>query len=125
MSLANVTTIDERRDRELRKKLLMVLHIVRGYSPDGSASAGYLLNEALKVCRPLRFDSDAHALGLMRDLVHLGYATESANGERRPGEAFGLDWARFTVTAAGSQRYTTGSPLHPLMDDVDALKGGF
>lgn len=118
------TATDDRCDRKLRNSLLMVLYVVRGHSVDGAASAGFLVKEVLKACRPLRFDSDAHALGLLRDLVNLGYATESANGDRRPGEEFGLDWCRFGVTAAGAERYLTGLPVNRLMDDVDALKGG-
>jgi hypothetical protein len=116
----NLDAAHNARDRRLRKKLLFVLYMSRGHSQTGFLSGRFLADQAGSlVGRGQGFESDGHAMGLVRDLVNASLVTEKPLGFLRRGERFGLDHVQFAITDAGTVLCIEDDsrPPHPLVDD--------
>lgn len=109
---------EHRRDRRLRKRLLLALHAVR-VRPQGGWATGRFLADLVDGALPggQRFDSDLHVLGLLRDLVRARCARE--RDDRVLGnEPFGLDVLSYRVTSHGSAVALEAVDPHPLIEDA-------
>src|SRR5689334_13192770 len=71
------TLIDQRRDLRLRRRILQVLHAARVH-PDAGRMCGQCVVDVIDGATPAaqRFVDDAHARGLLRDLVSASYVEE-------------------------------------------------
>lgn len=108
----------KKREKRLRAKLLLVLQVTSRTAPTGFISARLLVDQADGLMGPKQgFDDDAHALGLIRDLVRAGFAEEKPLGERRRGQSFGVDFLQCGITDKGGQLAEQLIPPHPLVDD--------
>jgi hypothetical protein len=113
----NVDVAEHRRDRRLRKRLLLALHAARVRPHSGWAS-GRFLYDLVDGATPggQRFESDLHMLGLARDLVHAKLA-EERDDRRRENEPFGLDVLSYRVTSHGSALALEAVDPDPLVED--------
>lgn len=106
-----------KRDAVIRRKLLFALAICRT-SPTGGISGRELMNQVAGLLPPRQgFESDDHALLLMRDLVAAKLAEERKLGERRRGQSFGIDWIELAITERGLALYEQKIPANDLVDD--------
>jgi hypothetical protein len=104
------------RDRRLRKRLLSTLHMART-GPTGELGAQTLVDLVNSVMPPdQQFESDDHAIALIRDLVAKELATERTINLRR-GERFCLRHLAVKVTAEGSSLINETLPPDPDIDD--------
>lgn len=106
------------RDAKLRGKLLFVLFETASRAPTGFMSARQLINFAnMLVDESERFESDEHALSLIRYLVSAGYAEERQTENRMEGEKFTPELLRFAITAKGQQMQEHVVPPDPMIAD--------
>ena len=107
---------EHRRDRRLRKRLLQALHAVRVH-PQGGWMSGRFASGLVDGAQPggERFESDIHALGLLRDLVNSLYAEE--RDDRLCRAPFTLEVVSFRITAAGSAIVLELVDPDPLLED--------
>jgi len=93
---------EHKRDRRLRKRILLALHAAR-VRPEAGWMSGRFLYDLIDGALPggQRFNSDLHLLGLVRDLVNAGYAQER-DERQRVDELFSLDTLSFRVTSQGT-----------------------
>ena len=117
---ANADFAEHRRDRRLRKRLLLALHAAR-VRPAAGWVDGRFLYDLVDGAEPggQRFASDLHMLGLARDLVNRRYA-EERDDRRRPDDPFGLDALSFRVTAHGTALAVEAIDPDPLVEDARA-----
>jgi hypothetical protein len=113
----NTDQAESRRDRRLRKRLLLSLHATR-VRPESGWASGRFLYDLVDGATPggQRFDSDLHMLGLVRDLVNAGYADER-DDRQRADEAFALDTLSYRITAHGSALALEVIDPDPLVED--------
>ncbi|QOV91641.1 hypothetical protein [Humisphaera borealis] len=112
----NFDYAEHRRDRRLRKRLLQALHAVR-VRPEGGWVTGRFAFDLVDGAQPggERFESDIHALGLLRDLVNSHYAQE--RDDRPTREPFTLESVSYRVTAAGTAVVLELTDPDPLLED--------
>ena len=117
MNLSDIDRAEHRRDRRLRKRLLQVLHAAR-VRPEFGWASGRFLFDLVDGALPggQRFDSDAHLLGLMRDLIAAGYA-EERDDRTRDWERYGLDTLSFRITSHGTALVVEAADPDPLVED--------
>lgn len=115
---------NRQRDRRLRRRMLSTLHLSRAMSPRGGLG-GRALKDLVDGVMPggQGFEGDRHAMELARDLVNKGLAEESRLPMRR-GQAFGLDFAFFKVTAKGSGLVEETVPPDADIDDDRIVEDG-
>jgi hypothetical protein len=111
------------RDRKLRRMLLQQLHYVTRTAPSGDVGGETLRDYVSGQIRDPQqnFESEAHALALMRDLVNKQLASETKTTRYR-GETFGLRHLRFAITAKGSSLYMGTEPVDADIDDDRVLE---
>lgn len=108
---------NRRRDRRLRKLVLLALHASRGETPTGQLPARRVVDLVDSVARgSQRFESDRHALQLIADLEAKAYLAKEVRGLRRD-EAFGLDHLWLKVTATGVSLVEQSIAPDPDVDD--------
>jgi hypothetical protein len=111
------TTIELARDRRLRRKLLVALRIANQVSPSGQLSGQFLRDQVRDYLRgEPSFESDSHALDLLRSLVAAGYVEES-DGRRRRGESFGLEHMLYRISEKGMRLLIEALPPDPMIED--------
>jgi hypothetical protein len=109
-------TFNLKRDRELRKHLLRTLHRVQ-IAPLKGLHGSKLMQYVDDLMPPVkRFESEDHALLLMRELEAKGLATieDERNGRS---QMFSLDRLVVRVTAKGSSLVKMTAPADPDIDD--------
>jgi hypothetical protein len=107
----------KKRDKKLRKRLLMVLHSALNQSPTGELSGpGAMDLAALGAYGDQGFEDEAHALRLARELVNKGLITERIIGLVR-GERFDLRHTAYRITDKGSSLFLETAPPDPDVDD--------
>ena len=108
---------EHKRDRRLRKRVLLALHAAR-VRPQAGWMSGRFLYDLIDGALPggQRFDSDLHLLGLARDLVNAGYAQER-DDRQRENEPFSLDTLSFRVTSHGTALVLEAIDPDPLVED--------
>src|SRR3954471_25016179 len=76
----DIDQAEHKRDKRLRKRLLQVLNAAR-VRPEVGGASGRFIYDVVDAAVPggQRFESDAHMLGLMRDLIAAGYVEERAD----------------------------------------------
>ena len=103
----------QERDRRLRKSLLSTLDLAKKYSPTRGLSGRNLVVQAeSNVVRDMRFEDDAHAMSLIRDLVNKGLAEEELLTRRR-GQSFGPEFVVVRITDKGSMLVREQIPVDP------------
>lgn len=91
-----------KRDRRLRRRLLQTLHAVR-VSPRGGLHGRRLIEIVEATLSPGElFESDDHAIGLLKDLEAKGYATLADERKYPQRQRYSLDWLFAAVTDRGS-----------------------
>jgi hypothetical protein len=131
MPITEFNAGDKKRDARLRRKLLMVLALEAGHGPSSFVPARWLVDLTQGMlegdARLQGFQTDDHAMGLIRSLVTLGYVIEKENDNpselRRRGDEFSLDHCRFAISADGLKLYNDVLPPNPLIDD-DRIPAG-
>ena len=120
---ANTDFAEHRRDRRLRKRLLLALHAAR-VRPAAGWVDGRFLYDLVDGALPggQRFASDLHMLGLTRDLVNRRYV-EERDDRRRADDPFALDALSFRVTAHGTALVVEAIDPDPLVEDQRADRG--
>ena len=90
-----------KRDRRLRRRLLDTLHGAR-VGPLGGLY-GRKLVDIVDTCSPpgQRSEGDAHAEGLLQDLVAKSLIARE-DRRKRSSQPYGLDYLLYRITAAGS-----------------------
>lgn len=113
----NTDVAEHRRDRRLRRRLLMALHAAR-VRPAAGWVDGRFLFDLVDGALPggQVFGSDLHMLGLARDLVNRRYAEERDHRRRRD-DLFALDHLSFRVTAHGTALVVGAIDPDPLVED--------
>jgi hypothetical protein len=113
---------DRQRDRRLRRRMLSTLHLAR-IGPGGGLG-GRVLRDLVDGAMPStqQTTDDDHALGLVRDLVAKGLATETDQRTHKR-QRFSLDHLFFRVTAKGSSLWNETIPPDPDVEDQRIAKG--
>lgn len=113
----NTDQAENRRDRRLRKRLLLALHATR-VRPEGGWASGRFLYDLVDGATPggQRFDSDLHMLGLIRDLVNAGHADERDDRQSAE-ESYAIDTLSYRITASGSALALEAIEPDPLVED--------
>ena len=113
----SIDVVEHRRDRRLRKRLLLALHAARVRPQSGWAS-GRFLYDLVDGATPggEQFESDLHLLGLLRDLVNAKLA-EERDDRARENQAFGIDALSYRITSHGSALALEAVDPDPLVED--------
>jgi non-canonical (house-cleaning) NTP pyrophosphatase len=107
-----------KRDKRLRRQLLMVIYLAAGHHASGYVHARFVVDQAASVAgRGQGFEDDAHALQLLRELKTFGMVEEREIKGRRVGQKFGLDWVEYCLTDKGAQTHLQAIDPHPLIED--------
>jgi hypothetical protein len=107
---------EKQRDRILRKKMLFILSLCTSSPRGGMGGRQLLMNVAEDVADGLGFESDDHAMRLIRDLVNKRLVTEEIL-ERLRGRIFGPEHLFLRITDAGSRLIRRVAPIDPDIDD--------
>ena len=109
------------RDRRLRRSLLGVLQAARA-GPRGGMHGRRLKEAAASPLPPdERFESDDHAVALLRDLEGLGFVTLADERTRR-GQEYSIDYVFARISAKGSGLLDEAEPPTPMVDDERNLE---
>ncbi len=105
------------RDRRLRRSILTALAGAKRFGPAGDLD-GITLRDVAQAGLPeqQQFEDEAHAIGLIRDLVAKEMISESRTGLRR-GERFGLRHMRLAILDKGTRLLNETLPVDPDIDD--------
>lgn len=108
---------ERKRDLRLRKRLLQVLHAAR-VRPEQGWLSGRFLYDVVDGASPggQSFDGDAHAAGLLRDLVSGGYADERDDRWKTYHPA-NLDFTSYRITHRGTALVEQRIEPDPLVED--------
>lgn len=107
-----------KRDRRLRKRILSVLRLAIAQSQTGELDGRTLVDTIDGVMgRGQRFESDEHAITLLREMAAKGLIEERDTRRYPKEQAFGLDRLAYKVTAAGHALWNESLPPDPDVDD--------
>jgi hypothetical protein len=110
-------TAHRKRDLRLRRRLLMLMHAARVRPEQGWATGRFLVDVADGALPgPACFEDDAHAIGLLHDLVAGGYA-ERRDDRRRRRQPEGLDFTSYRITHKGVALVEEHIEPDPLIED--------
>jgi len=105
-----------KRHARVRAKMLVAIHAARA-NQHGGWITGRGVIESLAWCGPdYRMADDAEAMGLLQDLVSLGYADEQDNREDHA-QPYGLDHLTYCVSAKGVGFINRAEPATAMIDD--------
>ena len=108
---------NRKRDLRLRKRILQLLDAAK-VRPDSGWASGRFIYDLVDGALPggQKFEDDAHARGLLRDLVGAGYVQERDDRTRRWQPA-GLDWTSYRITNRGTALVAEAIDPDPLVED--------
>ena len=117
MDIHGIDQAEHRRDRRLRKRLLQVLNAAR-VRPEAGWASGRFISDIVDGALPggERFESDAHVLGLMRDLISADYV-EERDDRTRDWQRYGLDYVSYRITHHGTALLHEAVDPDPLVED--------
>ena len=106
-----------KRDRRLRRRLLLMLHAVR-VGPESGWCGGQFLYDVVDAALPAGqgFDGESHLVGLLRDLVSAGYA-EERDDRTRQSQGACLEFTSYRITSKGTALVTEAIDPDPLVED--------
>ena len=108
---------EHRRDLRLRRRILQLLHAARVHEHGGWASGRFVVDVIDGATTPASgFNDDAHAAGLLRDLVAGGYVEQRDDRTRRY-QPLGLDFVSCRITHRGTALVEEQIDPDPLVED--------
>jgi hypothetical protein len=115
----NINPATIKRDKRLRRRLLDALYTQRG---NGHCTGRFLL-DALQMYLPPgdRFQSDAHILALLVDLVSKGYVAERDDRERHT-DPNTIDYRSYVITGHGVSLIEQSIAADPDIEDDRIIK---
>lgn len=116
MAEANIEHAHRQHDRRMRRHLLQAMHVLRGHG-DGRVSGLMLLDMyGPDAGGTIKCRDEAHLLTLLGDLVRSGYAIQHRL-ERRKGQAWGIEFVEFEISAKGVSLIEESIAPHPDIED--------
>ena len=108
---------ERKRDLRLRRRVLQVLHAARVGTGQGWMSGRFIVDViGGAVSASECFIDDAHASGLLRDLVAGAY-TESRDDRRKAFQPEGIDFTSYRITHRGTALVEEQIEPDPLVED--------
>jgi hypothetical protein len=109
---------EHRRDLRLRRRLLLLMHAARVRPESGWIGGRFLVDvvDGSAAGSGACFTDDAHATGLLRDLVAGGYA-ESRDTRTKRYQPEGLDFTAYRITNRGVALVEQQLDPDPLVED--------
>jgi hypothetical protein len=120
--MTEIDRAEHKRDRRLRRRLLMMLNAAR-VRPESGWCGGTFLYDLVDGALPAgqRFDDGRHLLALLRDLISSGYA-EERDDRTHTGQRPGLEWSSYRITSRGTALVTEAIEADPLVEDARVRK---
>ena len=115
--MTDIELANHKRDRRLRRRLLLLLNATR-VSPESGWCGGPFLFDVVDTALPSgqRFDDEPHLLGLLRDLISAGYVQERDDRTRQSQRA-SLEFTSYRITSKGTALVTEAIEPDPLVED--------
>src|SRR3712207_5540337 len=109
---------ERKRDLRLRRRLLLLMHAARVRPESGWIGGRFLVDvvDGAACGTGTCFTDDAHATGLLRDLVAAGYVEERDDRTKKYQPA-GLDYTAYRITVRGVALVEEQVEPDPLIDD--------
>jgi hypothetical protein len=108
---------ERKRDLRLRRRILQLLHAARVHEHGGWASGRFVVDVIDGATTPAgSFGDDAHAAGLLRDLVAGGYV-EQRDDRAKGYQPRSLDFISFRITHRGTALVEEQIDPDPLVED--------
>ena len=120
----NMEHAERKRDLRLRRRLLMLMHAARVRPESGWMSGRFICDviDATFVSGH-RFVDDAHAMGLLRDLISGGYA-EERDDRLRSYQPPTLEFTSYRISHRGVALVEQQIDPDPLVDDDRVKRPG-
>jgi hypothetical protein len=115
--MTDIELADHKRDRRLRRRLLLMLNAAR-VRPESGWCGGQLLYDLVDTALPSgqRFEDEDHLLGLLRDLISAAYA-EERDDRTRESQRASLEFTSYRITSKGTALVTEAIEPDPLVED--------
>ena len=116
--MTEIELAEHKRDRRLRRRVLMMLYAARA-APQSGWCGGQFLYDLAAAALPAgqRFEDERHLLALLRDLTSGGYV-EERDDRTHTWQPAGIEWTRYRITARGTALVTEALDADPLVDDA-------
>jgi hypothetical protein len=115
--MTDIELAHHKRDRRLRRRLLLMLNAAR-VRPESGWCGGHFLFDLVDSALPngQRFEDQDHLLALLRDLISSGYAQERDDRTRESQRA-SLEFTSYRITSRGTALVTEAIDPDPLVED--------
>ena len=115
--MTEIELANHKRDRRLRRRLLLLLHATR-VSPESGWCGGQFLLDVVDTALPpgQGFEDASHLLGLLRDLISAKYV-EERDDRTRASQRAGLEFMSYRITSRGTALVTEAIEPDPLVED--------
>jgi hypothetical protein len=115
--MIDIELAHHKRDRRLRRRVLLLLNATR-VSPESGWCGGQFLLDVVDTALPVGqgFEDESHLLGLLRDLISAKYV-EERDDRTRTSQRPALEFTSFRITSKGTALVTEAIEPDPLVED--------